>query len=348
MKQLSFKAKYSQPTTTRASIVKYTKLLLSLSLIPCFAQANQQPVAGFSGEISILTGIVSTNSNLSTEGDSTKYSPLNSEGNREHDFLIGGLAELNYTFGHNLEHQIFFGTSRDDVAVGVVALEAGYKYTLPSGTAVSFSYLPTLVSKDIWQDPYKLDSARAETEMKGSAYRLKIEDIDGMPLSVNVAYAKTEVDTELSGEALGLSTLERSQLARSGNSYYSKVSYRQMLGRGVGITPSLAYQKFNADGTAMRYDGYGAEMSFFNFAGRNKIILTAKYTQKHYDGNNPIFDTRRKDKDLSLFTAYEFSEFMDIPSVSLFSLLGYDKVSSNIDFYSYSQYLLSIGLTYRF
>ncbi|WP_394210101.1 DUF2860 domain-containing protein [Enterovibrio calviensis] len=326
--------------------VKHT-LLTSLIVLPFFANAGLAERGGLSGEISLLGGVVSTDSNLSTSGDAITNAPLNSSGNRETNTIFGPLGKLAFTWGEGLNQQIFVGTTREDIAVGTVALEIGYKQELASGTKVTVAYLPTVLSEEVWSNPYLTDAARSETDKSGNAYRLQLNSIGGSPLSIDMAYAQTEIDDEQSGTA-GFTLSEQSQLNREGDTLYSKVSYRQFLGRGLGIAPAFVYYDHEAEGDAMSYQSLGGELSYFSFAGRNKIVLTGKYHARDYDANHPVFGTTRADKEYGAFLAYEYGELFDVTPLSLISLAGYNNIDSNIDFYNASQYLFSLGVNYKF
>ncbi|KXF81739.1 DUF2860 domain-containing protein [Enterovibrio coralii] len=323
-------------------------IITCLALLPFCASAGLAERGGLSGEISVLGGVASTDSNLSTNASETKSGTLNSEGNRETDAIFGPLGSLKFTFGQNLDKQIFAGTSREDIAIGIVALEVGYKQELASGTQVSLSYLPTLLAEDVWADPFLTGSPRTETEKTGNAYRLQFSRISGSPFALDMAYAQTEFDNEQSGSSLGLTSQQQETLDREGDSFYTKLSYRQFLGAGLGVTPAFVYLKHDADGDAMSHQTYGGELTYFSFLGRNKIVLTGSFNYRGYDAVNPAFGIERTDREYSAFLAYEYAHLFEIHPLSLVSLAGYSHIDSNIDFYNESQYLLSLGVTYRF
>ncbi|PKF50801.1 DUF2860 family protein [Enterovibrio nigricans] len=328
--------------------MKTTLLLACFSILPFSTHASLAERGGLTGEISVLGGIASTDSNLSTSANNTKTGTLNTEGNRENDAIFGPLGSAKFTFGEGLNKQIFAGTSREDIAIGIVALEVGYKQELASGTQISLSYLPTLLAEDVWADPFLIGSPRTETEKTGNAYRLQFNRIGGSFLSLDMAYAQTEFDDEQSGSSLGLTTQQQQTLARKGDSFYSKISYRQFLGKGLGITPAFVYLKHDADGDAMSHQTYGGELTYFSFLGRNKIVLTGSFNYRDYEAVNPAFGIKRADTEYSAFLAYEYAHLFEIHPLSLVSLAGYSHIDSNIDFYTESQYLLSLGVTYRF
>ncbi|NGN96959.1 DUF2860 domain-containing protein [Grimontia sp. S25] len=325
-----------------------TPLLTAIALLPFVAHAGLAEKGGLSGEISVIAGATSTNSNLSTNGNAVKNAPLNSEGEQETSSIVGALGSVAFTFGQSLDKQIFVGTSREDIAIGTIALELGYQQELESGTRVSLSYLPTVLAEDVWTDPFTLGAARSETEKSGDAYRLQLNRIGGSMLSLDLAYAQTEVDLEQSGSTLGLSPAQQQSLDRSGDTFYSKVSYRQFLGRGLGISPAFVYMKNESDGDAMSHQTYGGELSYFSFAGRNKVVLTGKYHYRDYDAVHPVFGEVRNDQEFSAFLAYEYAHFFEVHPLSFVTLAGYNNTDSNIDFYNASEFFGSVGVTYRF
>ena len=99
--------------------IKITLLALSVAASPAFAKlADEQ---GFSGEISINTGVASSTSNFNTDADST-ISSNTQKASSESSFLVAPLGSVAYTFGEKLNHQVYTGTARDDVATGTVVL----------------------------------------------------------------------------------------------------------------------------------------------------------------------------------------------------------------------------------
>lgn len=325
------------------------KNILSLSILSCFvsassmAELNSEP--GFGGEISLNTGYMSQTSNFNTD-DKDSISDLNSEGKSNGDMLIAPLGQLNYTFGQELDKQVYFGTSREDIAVGDFAFEIGYKQELDSGMVVDLSFLPTVVSGETWSDPYALGTNREVTDETGNAYRVKLESIAGSNFTLDMAYASIDVKDEQSGATLSAS--EQAKLQRDGSVIFVKGEYKYMLDQTSGIIPSLSYKKRSADGDAMAYNGFGTDITYFKVLDRHQFAVTAGYETRKYDGSNPLFNETRNDNEVSLFAAYEYDQFMGWEDVSFISFAGYGSSSSNIDFYNESEYLASVGLNYKF
>ncbi|WP_299687626.1 DUF2860 domain-containing protein [uncultured Vibrio sp.] len=315
--------------------IKTTLLALSVATSPAFAKlADRQ---GFSGEISINTGVTSSTSNFNTNADRT-LSSNNQKASSESSFIVMPLGSIAYTFGRNLNHQVYTGTTRDDIATGTVVLEVGYKYQLPSGMVIDASILPTIMSGETWADPYNTTSARTETDETGNAFRLKLNRIAGSAFSLDMAYATKDVDNDL----------VRQELQRDADTFYLKAQYRQPVSRTMMLAPSLIYQSSSADGNAASYEQFGAKISLFGGAGRHGYALTAGYNQRAYDASNPIYNQTRRDDNINLFAAYEYSQFMNWQNWSFVSLAGYGHSDSNITFYDESQYIVSVGINYKF
>ncbi|MEZ9522381.1 DUF2860 domain-containing protein [Vibrio splendidus] len=316
--------------------IKITLLALSVATSPAFAKlADEQ---GFSGEISINTGVASSTSNFNTDADST-ISSNTQKASSESSFLVAPLGSVAYTFGEKLNHQVYTGTARDDVATGTVVLEVGYKYQLESGMTIDASLLPTIMSGETWANPYAEGIARSKTDETGNAFRLKLSSIAGSAFSLDMAYATKDVDND---------EIQEQELKRDANTLYLKGQYRVPLSRTMMLIPSIIYQTRDADGNAESYDQFGGEVSLFGGIGRHQYALTAGYNQRSYDASNSIYDKKRSDDNINLFAAYEYEQFMYWDNWSFVSLAGYGTSDSNITFYDESQYIVSVGLNYKF
>lgn len=313
-------------------------LALSALFIASPSYAQLAPKQGISGEISLNAGITSSTSNFNTDGDATIDS-LENDPQRESESLIAPLGSIAYTFGTQLRQQIYFGTSREDIAVGTVAMELGYKHELSSGTVVDVSFLPTVISGETWQNPYQLNTARKETDITGNAYRLKFDSISGSNVSLDLAYARSDIEDDLNAGT---------DLARDAEIYYAKGGYRFTVSRTSFLKPSVIYIRHNADGSANTFNSYGAEVSWINIFEKHRLVLTAGYAQRDYDSASTLFKEKRSDDKLRLFAAYEYPNFMQWKNWSFISFAGYGDTQSNLRFYDESSYLFAAGLNYKF
>ncbi len=220
------------------------------------AYSGLAPSEGFSGNFSVLAGFYSDSSNLSTEQDSNQAS-LTMEGDSENQGLLGFLGTVQYTFGESLTHQVYAGTTREDIATGTIAFEIGYRHQLSGGTILDVSVLPTLISGKAWADPYAVGVNRNETDVKGNVGRLQLTNIGGTAFRTDFAIGQSDVDDELSGteDKLGLTDEEVGLLDRERTYVYAKAGYPFILPNQAGVfVPSMVYFNSDAEGGALSFD----------------------------------------------------------------------------------------------
>jgi hypothetical protein len=299
---------------------------------------------GLSGELSISSAYISSSSNLHTDNDAT-LSNINQKAKSESSFQAFPLGLVAVTFGAGLDKQVYLGTSRDDVAVGNLAMEFGFKKQLSNSTVIDISYLPTTVPSETWADPFLLHSSRTVTEQKGVAYRLKISNIAGSSFSIDTAFSEQELDDERSGMDSGY---DPALLNRNFDSLYIKSSFRLYFNRGAYLSPSVIYTDSDAQGMANSNSSVAGELSLFQLYGRHKLALTMGYTDRSYDAVHPVYSLVRNDTDLRFFVAHEYQRFMGWNNLSFVSFAGYGETDSNIQFYDSAQLLVSGGVSLRF
>jgi hypothetical protein len=320
-------------------------IVLALAVISTPALAQLSKHAGLSGELSLSSGYTSSTSNFNTDANA-ELADNTQAGQREDGFLVFPLGNLAYTFGQQLDKQVYAGTSREDIAVGTLALELGYKQQLANGTVIDASFLPTIMSGDTWANPFEEGVQRSETDETGTAYRLKFSNIAQSGFSLDTAYADKEIKDERSGQFD--SNINSDLLRRDASSIYVKGGFRLPLSRTTFIIPSLTYIQTDADGEAYSNTSFGGELSLFKLINRHQFVLTASYTNRSYDASHPIYNTTRSDDEVSLFAAYEYKQFMGWQNWSLVSFAGFGQTDSNIDFYDEDQMILSLGVNYQF
>ena len=314
------------------------------------AYSGLAPSEGFSGNFSVLAGFYSDSSNLSTEQDSNQAS-LTMEGDSENQGLLGFLGTVQYTFGESPTHQVYAGTTREDIATGTIAFEIGYRHQLSGGTILDVSVLPTLISGKAWADPYAVGVNRNETDVKGNVGRLQLTNIGGTAFRTDFAIGQSDVDDELSGtqNELGLSDEAVALLDRERTYVYAKAGYPFILPNQAGVfVPSMVYFNSDAEGGALSFDSYGIELNYAKRIGRHGFVVTLDASDRQYDEANPIYGKAREENEYGAFLAYEFGGLMGYEDWSFITLLGLRTIDSNIDFYNSEQVLASVGVDYKF
>ncbi|NOH98730.1 DUF2860 family protein [Vibrio sp. 99-70-13A1] len=326
-------------------------LVISLVTFTPHAKSALAPNQDLTGNITFLTGVLANSNNLDVSQSYTQMqSDLSASGSTETSGMLGLLGSLKYTFGDTLNKQLFLGTSQDDVITGTLAFEVGYRQQLEDGTLVDVSFLPTLISGEVWDDPYAIGQKRKETDLSGNVARIQLSRIMGSNFHVDMAAGESDVENEQSGlKGLGLTDAQRALMKRERKYYYFKTRYQHMLNNGSGLlTPSLNVFSSDSEGDALSFFSIGAEISLAKRFNKHGIALTVNADNREYDAVNPIFNKKREDKDLGVFLAYEYSGILGYKDWSAVSFIGARSTESNIEYYDYSQYMMSVGLDFKF
>ncbi len=325
--------------------LRYLIATTGLITLPVIAQPPGKPEPGISGNIALSAAVISSTSNFSGRGNKT-ISSITEKAPTKTTYMPLPLANVTYTFGEQLNKQFYAGTTNQNIATGIIVIEAGYRYKFESRMQLDVSLLPTIMSSRTWQDPYEIDKARKVTYARGNAFRFQLKNIaatgieflPGSGLSIDSAFATKRIEDDLVPD----------ELKRNAHTFYFKGSYRIPFSRTGFILPSFTYLNSKAEGKASSYEQYGAEISLFKLMDRHQIVLTAGYSQRDYGASNPIYNKNQKDNNLNLFIAYRYQNFMDWKDWSFVSFAGQKSADSNIQFYNTNQYITTAGLSYTF
>lgn len=326
-------------------------LFLATMMLASPSYAALVPSEGFSGNMTFLTGFTANSSNLDVgQSNHQSQADLMSSGATEANGMVAILGSMQYTFGALNHKQIFLGTSRDDIITGTLAFEVGYRQQLESGMVIDFSILPTLISGEVWDDPYAVDSKREETDLTGNVVRMQLSKMMGTNFNIDMAFGESDVKKENTGlKGLDLTDEERALMTREREYFYLKSGYQYFLKDGSGIlTPSINVFSSNSEGNALSFLSVGAEVNLAKRFGNHGLAFTINAAKRDYDKENPIFNKTREDKDFGAFIAYEYANIFDAKNWSLVSLLGAKTTTSNIEYYQSSQYVVSVGVDYKF
>ncbi|CAH6974924.1 conserved exported hypothetical protein [Vibrio chagasii] len=283
--------------------------LASLTLAP-YSFAALAPSEGFSGNMTFLTGFTANSSNLDVgQSNHQSQADLMSSGNTEAEGMVAVLGSVQYTFGALNHKQFFLGTSRDDIITGTLAFEIGYRQQVENGMVVDFSILPTLISGEVWDDPYAVDSKREEADVTGTVVRMQLSRIMGSNFNLDVASGESDVKKENTGlKGLGLTEEERALMIRERKYFYLKSGYQYLLKDGSGIfTPSMNVVSSDSEGDALSFLSLGAEINLAKMYGNHGLALTLMQQSVAMIKRTQFLIRREKTKTL------EHSSPMNIP-----------------------------------
>ncbi|UTV28906.1 DUF2860 family protein [Photobacterium atrarenae] len=331
------------------------RLCLGAGLISATATAQPYPQwePGFGGEIALMA---SYDERMDESTPQTPKPPPSAprhpkdtarspkDDNKKSKTKVIPFGMLTYTFAQG-DQQLYFGTSRSDLALGRFHAELGYVRQLNDGSRVSFGYVPGLLSKEVDRDPFAGKGIKSKTDSTVEAVRLKYKQILGSALSLELAAGKQQIEDEQSGQQLD-DTATQAALIREGDILFSQLSYLKPLGQNQRLRTALSYSRLDAQGDAVASHNYGAESSLVHQFQRASLALTLKYRFSDYDSIHPVYQQRRKDQRWGGFLAYEYREPFGWKRWSLVTLAGYNDTQSNIQFYDEQRLLISAGARY--
>ncbi|MGF1737749.1 DUF2860 domain-containing protein [Photobacterium satsumensis] len=321
--------------------------LIPAACISSYAHANQPQLwsAGFHADISLFTGYSESRSPFNTD-DSTidEYG----KADKESDFLVAPLGTISYT-NQALDKQVYFGTSRSDLAFGRFHVELGYKHKLEDKGTLVVSYVPGLLTTETWQDPYLLDQARTKTDSKIKGLRFQYNQILGSNFSLELSGGNQDLDEETSGASQDHLTDEKKKtLDRQSDIYFAQLSHFMPISRTQFLRSAISYTRNDAQGDAMASDSFGAELGVVQRVNKASFALTFSYNYVDFDEQNPIFERTQQDDKWGMFLASQYDEPMGWKNWNFVSLIGYNQGNSNISFYDEESLLFTVGMNYRF
>ncbi|WP_299015387.1 DUF2860 domain-containing protein [uncultured Photobacterium sp.] len=326
--------------------MKPLKLCLFTGIVSTSVVAASGPkwTPGFGADISFLGGYTKETSQFNTDNKVTDS--LDNNGQSQSEAIFAPLGTISYTTVQ-ADKQVYFGTSRSDVALGRFHVELGYRQQLPENGMVSISYVPGIVDTSTWEDPFVTGEPRKKTDSKIKGVRLQYDRVLGSNFSIEVAGGKQEIENEKSGQH-SFTSQEQSLLEREGNILFSQLSYFQSLNQRLLLRGAVSYSRIDTDGNALANDIYGAEIGVIQFLPSSSLALTFSYDYADFDKANPVFDKKQQDDRWGVFLAYEYQEPFGWENWGLVSLAGYNQSNSNINFYDEDSLLISAGINYRF
>lgn len=308
--------------------------------------------SGFSGSVSLGVSNTTFASNMvsgSGLGDvSNKRIDLLTESpeseNGTGGFLIG---ELNYTFA-DTRTQLFLGNSLEDLVRYDFSFLGGIRQEVSDKGILSAAVLFSGIPAEVWADPYVTGQDRKETERDSSGGRVGWAAVMGTGLEVNFSHRAIKLDDELSGEFLGLTSVEAAKLSREGDQRSLDASYKYQFGPQHSLIPKLTYHDFDLDGAAMSKSRVDAELAYAYFAQRYVLITTASYSKADHDEVNPLYGKTESVDAYGLTLTGLYHAPFGLKGWSTLASIAGAKSDSNIDFYDAEIAKVTLGMTYRF
>ncbi len=158
------------------------------------------------------------------------------------------------------------------------------------------------------------------------------------------------IDTERSGQFLGLTAAEQKLPKRDGDQHQLRFGYQFDLGNKESPVPELVYTKDGRDGDAVSADTWSVQLTYTKAGEGFNLALTGSYDSAHYDKRHPICGKTRDDDswgvggtlfDKSLLRALGKDWWATATA-------AYYEGDSNINFYDSTLWTMGVGVMYRF
>jgi hypothetical protein len=258
---------------------------------------------------------------------------------------------LEYTFA-STRTQLFLGTDLTDLIRFDYTQQFGVKQEVGRFGLLQGGFLFSGIPAKVWKDPYLVDEDRDDTKRTSNGGRLTWDRIFGSQLQARYTYRKIDVDSEKSGESLGLSSSDRDLLDRDGDRHVAEALYRFRLAERHTLAPTIIYTHDDRDGDAMASDAWDFQL-VYAYLG-NPIVFTGNvfYGKADYDKKNPIFDKSQDDDRYGIQGALYYKNPWDwrlfgSNPMSFFVGAAYAYTDSNIDFYDQEAILATGGVFFK-
>jgi len=289
--------------------MKKTLLAVTVSTLamPALPLAPLPQDAGFSGFVALGAAGGRVESNFLAEIASIDLSDdliYELDSPDDTDIIIPVFTfNVGYTFSDK-KTRVYLGTavesSLDFSTNSVLAVRHDFDSI---GNVELAALIPSAVPVEVWENPYATNQKRSSTEYTSSGGRITWDKMFGTGLELIASARKIDVDTERSGQGLGLSASEQNLLDREGDVTRVELGYMFMLGGGEHmLRPSAAYIDRDLDGGAMAQDGYELGLSYAYKTSDFVWMNRAVYQSLDGDKVNPLFN-KTNDADVYLLAS---------------------------------------------
>jgi opacity protein-like surface antigen len=258
---------------------------------------------------------------------------------------------LAYTFA-STRTQLFLGTDLTDLIRFDYSQQFGVKQEIGKLGILQGGILFSGIPAKVWKDPYVVNKNRDETSRTSNGGRVAWDRIGGSELQLQYTYRKIDVNSEKSGNFLGLTGAEKNLLERDGDRHVGEVVYRFRFAKKHTLNPAFIYTNDDRDGDAMKNNAYDFQLTYgykgdtFVFTG-NAFIGWADY-----DDQNPIYDRKQDDDRYGIQGALYYKNPWDwrlfgSNPMSFFVSAAFAETDSNIDFYDQEVNIVTGGVFFR-
>ena len=327
----------------------------AVASVPTLALDPISQQSGFSGYIQPGVGYMDIKSNmiakvLSFDMSKDKINSLGSDPDSQSTALISFPFKLAYTFDGS-QTEVFLGTEVGDLLSFDVSQQLGVKHNFGDIGVIQAGLLFSGPIVKVWKDPYVTGQDREDTSRESSGGQVAWDKVFGSDLELVAAFRHISIDTEDSGQFLGLTDAQQQLLDRNGNVYSLSAGYRFQSGPHI-FKPEITGTYADLDGDAMASKGAGVQLTYLYLGDPVSVILNGSAGYADYDKRNPIFGKTRSDDTYGASASiyyrnpWDWRLFGSTP-MQFYVTAAYLAVHSNIDFYEQEATIISTVVALR-
>lgn len=299
--------------------------LMVLFFIPStsFSMGDEELKEGLSFSLSLggVYGFVKSNNNMEERLAKSLYQ----DGEQEETLQPFGSVDITYKFSKDAP-AIFYSFE------GVHT--AGFIQPLVFGTArVGLLYS----DGKTWTDPYVTGTNRSKTDTEDLGALLAIEGIFEF-IDVSVISYDHKIDNDVSGAS-------NSDLKREGRVTQFDISMTIPISENFFVGPGYGISEADMDGKSYSYEGQLFMLEQAVMFGNRSVILELTYEEREYEKIHPTFGKKRDDKLFSGSIIYSIEKFLGYDFLGLYTILMFEFVDSNIEFYDESSVMAGGGFS---
>lgn len=259
-------------------------------------------------------------------------------------------AEVGYTFGNGKTRLLLGNDFRDYVQFDRSTLFA-LRHDFDEIGAIQFAFLSTpFLNTKAFSDPYQTDVKRKSTDYNEDGLRLTWDRMLGTGFELKVSMTEVDLDSEQSGQGMGLSLADQALLDRNGDVLNAELGYLFSLGKKHVLRPGIVYIDRDLDGEALASESIILQLSHLYSSPESGIRVVTNFGIGSFESDmqNPIFldkmDGERYSLTSTAFFAGAFGLKGWVPNAGFF----YSHADANIDFYESKLWGVSAGIIRRF
>lgn len=323
---------------------------LSLGLTTSGLQAAGPVPAepGFSGEITVLGGAISSRSNLAVSSDQREIERLDGLQPR-HTRAIGGLlGQVNYTIVPR-QFSLYAGTPLRGLSDGRLVLELGARYQIEQVGELRAGIIPlALFNNEVWADPFLTGAPRQRTDHDSYGFNLAWLGLFDTGFSVDYQFLRHDINRDQAGQAAGLTPMQLREQRRSGDEHQFIVNYRFTLDEQWTLLPGLRYTYYAADGAINRGWELRPQLTASWRQDNWQLSLTGFVGVDRYNQSNPLVGGYQDSEQYGVIAGVRYHNPFGWENWRVDALGIWNERDADARFYDSNTSLFSIGMGYRF